>query len=182
MVDVALILQSLAGKWISHNDISPRSIHLSNRDLCPHPDLTVGVLSTFFHHQSESDFDLDQFCFPPAIPFYFFMENSIPKSQHYPTAPTRFYSFPNDTRSFCASYWAELGEFSNTASLAQVPDDELIQPLWGQEGNLPRDIPCYFSFLFLPRAPRGEYLPGNIPCHDFCREQRTVADLPLVCY
>lgn len=90
LVDVALILQSIAGKWISHNSTSPCSSRLSNRDLCPHPDLTGGVLSTFFHHQPESDFDLDQFCFPPDIPFCFFTEYSIPKSQHYPTALTRF--------------------------------------------------------------------------------------------
>lgn len=90
LVEVALILQAIAGKWISHNDISSCSIHLSNRDLCPRPDLTVGVLSTFSLHQSESDFDLDQFCFPPAIPFCFFTQCSIPKPQHHPTALTCF--------------------------------------------------------------------------------------------
>lgn len=88
--------------------------------------------------------------------------------------------FPNNTDPSVLQARASLGELPTPASLAHAPAEELIQPLRGQEGNLPRDTPCYFSFLFLPRAPRGGYLPGNIPCHAVCWKQRTIADLSLL--
>lgn len=47
------------------------------------------VSGTFFHHQSEKDFDLDQLCFILANPSLF-LTVYIPNSQHYPTALTHF--------------------------------------------------------------------------------------------
>lgn len=155
LVDVALILQSIAGKWISHNSTSPCSSRLSNRDLCPHPDLTGGVLSTFFHHQPESDFDLDQFCFPPDIPFCFFTEYSIPKSQHYPTALTR-YSFPNDTDPSVLHT-----EPSWVNSQTQPAWLRCLMMNWSNHSEVRKEISPGTYLVIFPFSSSLEHLEGN---------------------